>query len=254
MPKPTAGLKIITRKLVIEGAAPTERSAERQALAEAIQHRDQAEAKVRAARAAVERAEDLVLEGQQRLEKARAELRASKERHSAKVAEAMHSGGKAPADSTMKAAKLALSDIEDEVETGRAALAKLESAIAPAELALVKATGLVTERAKLVLAAETTGLLAEAQQMMNEFRSRLAGLDWLLRTGVIDDAPPALNQPRHHDVYFRKGSPTIGLLQSLGFHGWAPTWLENLDREPGLLALQGALKALEQDADAPLPT
>jgi hypothetical protein len=201
----------------------------------------------------VKRAQHLIEEAEDRKDAATKKVQGARERHAAEVATAMSSGIKMPA-SGIRDARLDEIDAQDQLEAGQSALTQLQSKLTQTEEALAKSNAVVLEKAKTVLTSETTTTLTEVKTLMAKFRGRLAALGWLVRAGVIDDADPAQNKPfRHVDPFHRHGSPTVDLLRSVDFAGWAPTWLNDLDKHEAMAAWRETLEKLQRDPDATLP-
>jgi hypothetical protein len=111
----------------------------------------------------------------------------------------------------------------------------------------------VFQRAKATIAAEVTSWPADMVEAMHTFLGKVSILGWLVRNQIIDDAP-ADQVPRHLDPLMRHGSLSVELLRSLGFGGWAPTFLLDIEKIPALTAWRDCLDRLQVDADTPLPT
>jgi hypothetical protein len=186
-------------------------------------------------------------------EKAGQQIELARERHAIEVANSIKNGGTLP-PSRLRQARIDLAEAEDRLEGAQSALSGLVQSLTSTEEELGKANSTVSEAAKAVLAAETKDHLSERERLKDEFVSKVASLDWLVRSKIIEDYDPKQNQPFvHHDPYMRKGSASEELLRSLGLGSWAPTWLSDLDRHSAVQTWKDALERLQRDPDEFLP-
>jgi hypothetical protein len=201
----------------------------------------------------VRRGQQLIHEAELRVDDAEKCLLSARDQHTKLVKDAIEANSKVPV-SGIRQARIEQAEAHDHLEATTAALDHIQATLAAAEESLRDANAVVLDRAKAVMAAETAHCLAEVQASMDEFMSKVAAFGWLVRSGIVDDSDPS-QQPRHHDPFMRQNpGPSVEVLRSLGFSGWAPTWLLDIDRHPSMQSWRDALDRLQHDSDAPLPT
>jgi hypothetical protein len=222
-------------------------------LAEAIRERDQLASAASAAQEAASRARQVVSDAEARLAKAERAIEVARERHADKVTQAVAQGAKLPAPG-IRQARIEEAEARDALEASRDAQARLQQAQAAAEQELRSANSKCLEVAKGVVASEVTAWPTEMKALIEMFQGKVAAFSWMVRSGVIQDYDPALNQLLHHDPMMRHGSLAVELLRSLGVNGWAPTWTNDLDRLPSVQEWRAVLDRLQVDAGTPIPT
>jgi hypothetical protein len=149
------------------------RSPQRQQLADAIAARAAAERGVEDARQALSHGRDAVAEAESKLEAAVAETAAANERRAAELEVAAGAGDKPP-PSTVRRARAAQDDCEDEVNAARAALEGLKARLGNAEDTLRHAEHVVVAHADAILRSVAKHVLADAEAAAAKLaRSRL---------------------------------------------------------------------------------
>jgi hypothetical protein len=227
------------------------RSPERQALAHAIEAVAQAERAEENGRAAVARAVDLVNAGSAKLAEARVAVVAAKEQHTAAVAAAIGKGTAVPAG-TLKSARAAEADAEDDLAAATAALEQLQTALAD--------LGAETGHAKLSVEAAINGVLAgAAPQLVAAITARraelleLLSISWFVRSRggerhgstFQSSEIPALRRP------LATATAEIDPQIQVGTGAWGP---DAALAHPSVGRWHEAVVALRTDPDAPLPT
>ena len=194
----------------------------RAALAEAIVARADAEARVEAARSAVERIEDQLFEARRRLDQVRAQ---AGDRASERVAALVAGGDALVVDRDRFAEK----DAGDAVTACRAARDLCKAALADAESSLGFKERKVADAVGAVLATVAPRLIAEAEAARREFEAKVSVLRFL-RSSLSDGHRRRLDAATAYPTNFDSGS------------------------HPVLAKWQAAAAALARDADAALPT
>ena len=138
----------------------------RDALREAIAARAVAHAKAELQQKAVERAHAMVREAEARLTVVGEALEATRSGHAEALAHAASTGAAPKANGALRAARLALSDAEDEADAARAALEQLKADRGDDQIAQAE-NAVLTEIAR-VLALTGGELLARAQRAKAE--------------------------------------------------------------------------------------
>jgi hypothetical protein len=154
---------------VTESTDPPSRSPQRQQLADAIAQRAAAERSVEDARQALSHGRDAVAEAESKLEAAVAETAAANERRAAEL-EVAAAGGEAPPPSTVRRARAAQDDCEDEVNAARAALEGLKARLGAAEDRRRHAEHLAVAHADAVLRSVAKHVLADAEDAIAKLR------------------------------------------------------------------------------------
>jgi hypothetical protein len=172
-------------------AKPPTRTPERQALPDAIVRRESASLALESAQRALSRARAAWVDGEAKVEKARAEIVAAGDRDANAVVRALADGEPVPANATRKA-RMELESAEDELNAATTARAKLKVRLGDAEDALLGAQNHVTPHVDIVLRAGAPQVLADAEDAAQKLRSLLPMLRFFL-----SPAPESLS-PRTH--------------------------------------------------------
>lgn len=138
-----------------------QRSPERQHLADAIAEREECKRRVRDARGAIARGEDMVAAAKSRLAAAEASTAASRTRRAQELAHAVEAGTTVLASPTREA-RIEEADAQDDLDAARAALVGLQKRLGDAEDAFRAAQAMVVAAADIVLRSEARRVLAEA--------------------------------------------------------------------------------------------
>lgn len=150
------------------------------------------EAKAKAARAvefrlaAIDRARGILVEAEVALEAARAGVEAARERHADRIAEAA-AGGTAPATpGTVRQARAAERDCEDDVDAARGALERLASGLPELEEQHALAASAVIAAANAVVAPIAASAVSAVRQARAKYFDAAAVLMVLLAAGDED--------------------------------------------------------------------
>jgi hypothetical protein len=245
-------LQVVEEREQPDAPAPSPR----QALAFAIAERDRVGQIAEQARQAVQRARQLTYDAEAHLEAAQLSVEEAREKHSRLVTEAVAAGSKLPS-SSIRQARINEAEAEDALRAARAALERLQVALVVAEGDLRTSAATVLERAKLVMASETTAMPSDMKQAIEAFIAQVAVFGYLVKSQIISDFQPPSDPSQlvHHDPMFRHpAGPSVQMLRALGLSGWAPSWLAQVEDHSAIAAWRAALEELQRDPDTPLPT
>ena len=230
------------REVAKAGPTPARRE-----LAAALARRDQAKKALADAQDAIAPTKQIVTEAERVLAQAVAALDETKHQVAQRIVQSVQTGNKPEQDESLRAACVRKLDSENQLAAAQSALARLEASIDEHEYAIEQADKQVNEAALAVIVAEVDRphLIEELHKAHARWCTLHAQLYWLLNRDLTGDYDPDSAYPRHLDRMMR-GGPSVQALPA--------TWL--LDN--GQLSQQFArwdqcLRALSNDADAPLP-
>jgi len=162
------------------------RSAERATLAAAIERRESLRRLIVANIAAQDTAFDQMVNAKSVIEKAKGAIETAEAAAATNLANRlMGATGEPPL--SVRDAKLALQDAEDELESVQAARKVLEEQERIAQSDLEWTERSVTEKAKDVIrsAEAVAGLIADFETVQRHFVEKKAAVEWLVRNGVV---------------------------------------------------------------------
>lgn len=229
---------------------PASLSAERRALAHAIDARTAAEAVHAEALAADSAAASALSAAQRAVNAATAAIEAARG-EAAAAALAAARGGVAPPTAPARAARAALLDAEDSLAAAAAARDTLAVDLAEASRVLARAGGAVTNAVAAVVTAEGASLADECAASLDRIQralvSRGALLKWLIESGAVP------THTEHGQGFKEPIDESVRLIMSR-LHSPSHYWraLEP-ERAGAAAALIEAATALAMDASAPLP-
>jgi hypothetical protein len=241
---------------------PPARSAERQALAVAIEAAAEAERSLDAARRAAARAEDFVEKAGIRLAATREASAEQRRLHVQGLAEAARTGAPAASSDPVREASRAVAEAEAEFEMAESAAVELRSQRAPREAALLQAKNRLVNAVDNVIRAEAERLIAECKAAEAELLRRRAMLYFLRRPHVqageaLHGAVPSPFVGEHdfqllgeRDRAFEAMKDAIDDVLHRPIFAGEANWNRHEAVRPWIQARQ----ALFSDADAPLPT
>lgn len=230
--------------------ATASKSPERQALAAAIEAVAEAERAEEAGREAVTRAVALVHANESKLGAANAAVVSAKERHTMAVAAAIGKGMAVPAG-TLKAARAAQADAEDDLTAATAALAQWQTKLADLEAETASARMAVEVVINALLAGAAPRLVAAIAARRTELLSLLSISYFISRRGSERHGTsgyfsviPALAKP------LAAAAGEIEAAIQIGTGAWGP---DVALAHPVVARWEEAIADLRADANAPLP-
>lgn len=237
-------------KLVDAGSFATPSRAE---LALAIAERRTAENALKSLTEASERLRRGATTTSEKVEAAKDALERAKEAASAHVlASAIGTAGVPPV--TVKAARAALQEAEDEHAAAITARNGLDEHVTDAERNRLKADNRVRDAAKAVMRDHAAGLLDEVLRLQREMIAKGRALSWLMREEVLPGDSP---KPRQEDDPLRAAWRTKQFIDMLPadylVDAETGRYEANHRLYSGAPAWQEALEALTRDANATLP-
>ena len=234
-----------------EPPTPDAPSPERQALAEAIKAKHADDERLAALRKAHQDAERRLFRQRDAVEAATAALAKSKQDQAAHLV-AQASGRSEPAPVTIRAARVALTDAEDEVTACEAARATLKEQLDDAAQRPDSAATRVRRAALDVIrvegAAAAHALVADVERLQGELIRRGAALEWLATEPQTFELSERIGID-YREVVDLRIRATLDRVRRL-----PRVWSDlGPDQTAGRQAWVDALAALEADASAALP-
>jgi hypothetical protein len=230
------------RSLKVVARHKPARSEAREALASAIADLAAAERKAHQARDAKTRAGALVTQAEAKINAAKAGIEKAKDHEAANLTKAASAGTKPRADgSIIRSARQRVTDAEDGLEAARAASIQCDEALTNAEQELKAEQEFVAALAGDVITAEAASrVLREAQKLQEALVNKRVELRTLLHARLIVD--PDEKKAADYLLMFRGFPGTYFCAESVDWnkHALAVQW-------------QQAREALMTNADAPLP-
>jgi Tfp pilus assembly protein PilX len=230
--------------------ATASKSPERQALAAAIESVAEAERAEEAGREAVTRAVALVREGELTLAAANAAVVSAKERHSTAVAAAIGNGVAVPSG-TLKAARAAQADAEDDFSASSDALTQWETKLSDLEASTASAHMAVEVAINALLATAALPMIKAIAEHRTKLMALLSVSYWIARRGSERHGTSA-----HFSTIPELAAPLAAVSASIeaalrvGTGGWNS---DSALAHPVLNRWADAVAALRLSADAPLP-
>jgi hypothetical protein len=219
-------------------AVVTPRCAARAELADAMEHVAAADNAVEAVRAAVKRANAMVVAASERLDEARTEVAEAKEAQTACLVASASTGEALKPDTSLRAARLKEIEAGDDLDAARDALALVEARLDDPETDHRRAKERVERAAEAVFVGEVDRLIDEAREAQAKVAERRAVLQAV-----------AANIDYMQQIGVRKKIEAFFCDSSFTLHGNYDAWKSSAAARPWL----DVRAALLTDADKELP-
>lgn len=222
----------------------------RVALADAIDASRKTDAAIESRRGAIVRATELVEKAERGLEAASAMVADARGRHAQAVAEAAAGGTPPSSPSTMRAARVAEVDAQDEVDAAKSALAQLEGGLPNLQEHAVRAESKVRAAVNAVVASAAKPFLEETRELQAELVAKRAILQFLRHYEANDETS---DDPTLAVILADERKAPLAELHDLidKFLAQNPLTATN---EEAVAAWRQAREKLMRDAGAALPT